>query len=270
MIAVSLLVVTLSAAPCDAALSTSERKTLGLDGSESAQARLETLCSVQRLERQSEVPDTPATVSDRRLLASFAEDIRPVSERFGEWLVAALRTVFGNPAADGTLRFFGSGMVWFLGAMAALGAVLLALWATRRALWSRKRRQRGGTPDTAAEPRLEGAPVHLARAEKLSQGSPRESLRESWLAVLSLLEHHRLARVRRSQTNRELGETFRERLQGSEPQLTRRLDELVSRYDHAFYSLTSVSEDQASAFLQEARGFQAALEASDPEKAAQR
>jgi hypothetical protein len=91
--------------------------------------------------------------------------------------------------------------------------------------------------------------VHLSRAAELVKLSPRESIRESLLAVLSHLDQRHLHRGPQGRTNRELRAELE--MPGTPPELVRSVTPLLQWFDAAFYSMKPVSVEDAERFLRD-------------------
>lgn len=158
--------------------------------------------------------------------------------RLFEWLESLLQTTGAESYYSGTRAIV-------LG-VAAVIAVLLGLRFIRR----RAKPTRSVSNDVSAlraPLKLQAPTAHLEAAHGLLASNPRGALRETLLALLSLMERERLARIDRVKTNRELIAELPQR--GATAEATAKVGELLRWYDRAFYSLEAVEVPAAKHFI---------------------
>lgn len=196
-------------------------------------------------------PGLEATVDRGALQAIYArpgferarEARSDVPSRWLAWLKAKLEAFFESTGAE-SYSTVTRGLV--LVAAALVMVVVLARWLGGRR--ARPRRDEAATAPTLAPP-----PEHLATAHRLLAESPRAALREGLLAVLSHLERAHLARPERARTNREVIAELPAR--GATVELAASVRGLLGWYDEAYYSLRTVSRDEAQGFLARVQAF---------------
>jgi hypothetical protein len=132
--------------------------------------------------------------------------------------------------------------------VAAVAVVIFALSRLWRRFFSRRSRRLVQSPTRASEALVLQTPsIHLSLARELLDQSPRLSIREGLLALLSTLEQARWARPERVKTNREVARELADR--GAPEPVSTEVHRLLGWYDDIFYSLTPVPGTEARRFL---------------------
>jgi len=166
--------------------------------------------------------------------------------RFFEWVRTWLRDLLSREEAQSAAL---SARSLFLVGLCVIAGLLAVKLARTRLGRRRRARETFDVPVVLEDP-LSYEP---GAARALAGGEGRDAMRLGLLMVLATLERLRLAAPGRAATNREVADQMARR--GASPALERDTRQLVDWYDRAWYGLAEVPAEEASRFLDGARGL---------------